>query len=183
MVYAFKVKKESGAWEWILFSGILTLLMAVLVMANWPVSGEWVIGIYVGIGMMSNGWMILTLGKTAQQLLTHLQDSRIKTLEDQVKMSSIALMETQAILAEEAALIMAIQNDLSKKVSSSDVDPSIVGLNQKLNDAREQMKEAEDTTEESWAKGQKKADEVFGILRKHISEASSELKHSIGLDE
>ncbi len=42
-------------WGWILFNGIVDLVLGILIFASWPVSGLWVIGLFVGIEMMIYG--------------------------------------------------------------------------------------------------------------------------------
>jgi uncharacterized membrane protein HdeD (DUF308 family) len=47
---------------WILLSGAVTLLLGIFIWAEWPVSGLWVIGTFVGIDMLFDGWSLVTLG-------------------------------------------------------------------------------------------------------------------------
>jgi uncharacterized membrane protein HdeD (DUF308 family) len=55
-------------WGWVLASGLLTLLLGVLIWRDWPFSGEWVIGTFVGINLIFNGWSYLALGLHARSL-------------------------------------------------------------------------------------------------------------------
>ncbi len=43
-------------WGWVVLNGVFTLFLGLVVWANWPVSGLWVIGLFVGIEMALNGW-------------------------------------------------------------------------------------------------------------------------------
>jgi uncharacterized membrane protein HdeD (DUF308 family) len=43
-------------WGWVVLNGIVTFLMGVAVWAEWPVSGLWVIGLFIGVEMIINGW-------------------------------------------------------------------------------------------------------------------------------
>jgi len=43
-------------WGWVVFNGGVTLLLGVIVLASWPISGLWVIGLLVGVEMVINGW-------------------------------------------------------------------------------------------------------------------------------
>lgn len=43
-------------WEWILCNGIVTFLLGVLIYKQWPFSGLWVIGFFVGIDLLLCGW-------------------------------------------------------------------------------------------------------------------------------
>jgi uncharacterized membrane protein HdeD (DUF308 family) len=51
-------------WGWQLADGIITLALGVLVLAQWPVSGLWVIGLLIGIDLIFYGgaWIALALG-------------------------------------------------------------------------------------------------------------------------
>lgn len=51
-------------WEWVLLNGAVTLLLGLLIYKQWPASGLWVIGLFVGIEMIFNGWawIMLALG-------------------------------------------------------------------------------------------------------------------------
>jgi uncharacterized membrane protein HdeD (DUF308 family) len=42
-------------WGWHVLNGIITLLLGVLVLAQWPVTGLWVIGLFVGIELLFYG--------------------------------------------------------------------------------------------------------------------------------
>ena len=51
-------------WGWHVADGIITALLGVLVLAQWPASGLWVIGLFVGIDLIFYGgaWIALALG-------------------------------------------------------------------------------------------------------------------------
>jgi uncharacterized membrane protein HdeD (DUF308 family) len=42
-------------WGWVLLNGGVTLLLGLLINRQWPTSGFWVIGLFVGIEMIFNG--------------------------------------------------------------------------------------------------------------------------------
>ena len=80
VVLAFKIRPEEG-WGWTLFSGIVTLLLAVFLIAEWPVSGLWAVGIYVGVRLLLHGWMLMALGTAGKDALSYLRDQRLAALE------------------------------------------------------------------------------------------------------
>jgi len=43
-------------WGWPLLNGLVSLLLGILIYKQWPASGLWVIGLFVGIEMIFNGW-------------------------------------------------------------------------------------------------------------------------------
>ena len=51
-------------WGWHALNGLITLVLCILVLAQWPVSGLWVIGLFVGIELIFYGgaWIALALG-------------------------------------------------------------------------------------------------------------------------
>ncbi len=51
-------------WGWVLLNGGITLLLGLLINRQWPASATWVIGLFVGIEMIFNGWawIMLALG-------------------------------------------------------------------------------------------------------------------------
>jgi uncharacterized membrane protein HdeD (DUF308 family) len=51
-------------WGWVLLNGAVTLLLGLLINRQWPSSALWVIGLFVGIEMIFNGWawIMLALG-------------------------------------------------------------------------------------------------------------------------
>jgi uncharacterized membrane protein HdeD (DUF308 family) len=57
-------------WGWVFFSGLVSLLLGVLLLAEWPVSGLWAIGIFVGIDLIFLGWTWVILAFGAKRLPT-----------------------------------------------------------------------------------------------------------------
>ena len=53
-----------SGWGWNLLNGLISLLLGVMIFRQWPMSGEWVIGLFVGIDLLFAGftWIMLALG-------------------------------------------------------------------------------------------------------------------------
>jgi uncharacterized membrane protein HdeD (DUF308 family) len=175
-------QKSKEGWGWILFSGIMSILLAALILWQWPVSGVWAIGIYVGFRIMMHGWLLMATGRTGQEALTLLQDTRIEVLERHAREGAQALQETQTALADHAAMLLALESELRKKVSLSEVDPAIQDLNEKLGVARVQMQQASEATKEAWDEAQVEANAAFKGLRVTLSELTKNFKKELGLD-
>ena len=60
-IFTYIRTRSSGASGWLLFNGIVTLILGVLIWRHWPSSGLWVIGTLVGINMIMNGTTRLML--------------------------------------------------------------------------------------------------------------------------
>jgi uncharacterized membrane protein HdeD (DUF308 family) len=67
LVAYFQARSAPGA-GWILFDGIVTLLLGILVWRQWPSSSLWVIGTLVGISMIMTGTTRLMLSLAARRL-------------------------------------------------------------------------------------------------------------------
>ena len=55
-------------WGWLLFNGVISLLLGVMIWRQWPYSGLWVIGLFVGIEMLLNGWSLVMLSLAGRNL-------------------------------------------------------------------------------------------------------------------
>jgi len=57
------VMSSTADWAWHVVNGIITVLLGILVLAQWPVSGLWVIGMFVGIDLLFYGiaWIAVAL--------------------------------------------------------------------------------------------------------------------------
>ena len=54
LVLAFQIKPRGG-WGWVLFDGIVTILLGVLIWAHWPFNSDWVVGTLFGISIFMSG--------------------------------------------------------------------------------------------------------------------------------
>jgi uncharacterized membrane protein HdeD (DUF308 family) len=50
-------------WGWHALNGLITLVLGILILAQWPMSGRWVIGLFIGIELIFYGvaWIALAL--------------------------------------------------------------------------------------------------------------------------
>src|SRR5499427_723408 len=55
-------------WGWVLVNGVISLVLGILIWRRWPVSALWVIGLFVGIEMLLNGWSLVMLSMTGRNL-------------------------------------------------------------------------------------------------------------------
>src|SRR5215470_1582222 len=55
-------------WGAVLLNGVISLVLGMLIWRRWPVSGLWVIGLFVGIEMLLNGWSLVMLSMAGRNL-------------------------------------------------------------------------------------------------------------------
>jgi uncharacterized membrane protein HdeD (DUF308 family) len=66
IIMAIQHRAEPG-WMWVLLSGIVSGLLGAMIIAQWPVSGLWVIGLFVAIELIFNGWASLFIALAARR--------------------------------------------------------------------------------------------------------------------
>lgn len=66
IINGFQVKPFIG-WGWTVFSGGLTLLTGLLIFST-PTSPFWVIGMFLGIDMIFQGWSYVSIGSAVRSL-------------------------------------------------------------------------------------------------------------------
>jgi uncharacterized membrane protein HdeD (DUF308 family) len=66
----FALSERFPNWGWVLLNGIITLVLGILIWRHWPEDALWVIGLFIGIDLLFNGWSLVMLGLAAKSLPT-----------------------------------------------------------------------------------------------------------------
>jgi uncharacterized membrane protein HdeD (DUF308 family) len=63
IIIAFSMR-EGAPWGWAVLSGCITLLLGIVIVAHWPVSSLYMLGIFLGIDLVMAGvaWIGIGLG-------------------------------------------------------------------------------------------------------------------------
>jgi uncharacterized membrane protein HdeD (DUF308 family) len=56
------------SWGWMLASGIADLVLAAIIIFGWPVSTTWVLGLIVGINLLTSGIAIVVMALEGRSL-------------------------------------------------------------------------------------------------------------------
>lgn len=61
MLVALAIRFER--WGWVFFNGLITFILGAFIYSEWPLSGLWLIGTFVGVDMFLSGcsWVALSL--------------------------------------------------------------------------------------------------------------------------
>lgn len=70
-ILGFQIRHMPGS-SWLLFDGVITLILAILIWRSWPSSTDWVIGTLVGISMLFSGVSRLALSMAARKVVAQL---------------------------------------------------------------------------------------------------------------
>lgn len=68
IITGFKMKDDIDNWGWIIFSGLLTILLGVMIYAQWPESGLWVIGLFISVELIMQGINTILLSKDVKKV-------------------------------------------------------------------------------------------------------------------
>lgn len=64
-ILAFQLRPAKG-WVWPLLSGLISLILGGVILAQWPASGLFVIGLIIAIELIFNGWAYLFVALAAR---------------------------------------------------------------------------------------------------------------------
>ena len=68
IMFALDHKRElSGQWGWMLFSGIIDLILAFMILSGLPSAASWAIGLLVGINMIFGGAALMAMALHARK--------------------------------------------------------------------------------------------------------------------
>ncbi|MDI7861354.1 HdeD family acid-resistance protein [Rhizobiaceae bacterium n13] len=57
----FKTKPTTG-WGWIVFGGTITALLGLVVAVGWPVNSLWMLGLFLAVDLIMQGWTLVLFG-------------------------------------------------------------------------------------------------------------------------
>ena len=67
IMFALEHKRElSGRWGWMLASGVIDLLLALMILAGLPGTAAWALGLLVGINMVFGGAALIAMAMHAR---------------------------------------------------------------------------------------------------------------------
>lgn len=68
ILLALEHRRHLPSWGWVLFSGLVDLLLAFLIWDGWPSSAAWAIGLLVGINMVFAGLSLIMTALAARTM-------------------------------------------------------------------------------------------------------------------
>lgn len=65
LVLGFQFRPNAN-WGWIVAAGVLAVILGLMILAQWPFSGVWVLGTLVGISLIFSGWSYIMIAMAAR---------------------------------------------------------------------------------------------------------------------
>jgi len=70
IVHAIEHRREaSSRWQWMIFSGVIDLVLAALIVSGLPSAFTWALGLMVGIDLIFAGWSLVTMALAARDAI------------------------------------------------------------------------------------------------------------------
>ena len=73
VIFASTAVASGQGKGWVIFNGIITLMLGIMIWRGWPVSGAWAIGILLGIRLIFSGITMLALGSVGRGVASGLK--------------------------------------------------------------------------------------------------------------
>ncbi len=64
----FSSTARSPQWGWSLFNGFITFLLGILILASWPASSLFILGLFIGIDLVFLGWTYVMTALAARSV-------------------------------------------------------------------------------------------------------------------
>jgi uncharacterized membrane protein HdeD (DUF308 family) len=74
VVQGLDIKPDRG-WGATLLAGLLSVLLGVLIWQRWPLSGDWAVGVLVGLKILLSGWSMIACGSAGRRAAQEVVDS------------------------------------------------------------------------------------------------------------
>ncbi len=68
VIMAFQLRPDPS-WGWVLFSGILGIILGIFIWSKWPQDALWILGLWVGLNLVFDGLGIAMLAVSARKPL------------------------------------------------------------------------------------------------------------------
>lgn len=72
IITSIQMRGVSG-WGWTLLAGISSIVLAVMIYSEWPVSGLWAIGLFVSVDLLMQGISLISIAWAAKQAGSEMQ--------------------------------------------------------------------------------------------------------------
>ncbi len=59
--------RPANHWVYVLINGLISLLLGYFIWAEWPLSGSWAVGVFLGVQLFFSGFTFVMVGKVLQK--------------------------------------------------------------------------------------------------------------------
>lgn len=66
VIIGFQSRGRVEYWGWIVFAGVISLVLGFIIYSGWPVTGLWVIGMFVAIELILQGFSMISIARSVR---------------------------------------------------------------------------------------------------------------------
>lgn len=70
IIMGIQMRDVVKGWGWTVFSGLMSILLGLMILAEWPISGLWVIGLFIAVELIMQGFSMIHIARVAKSLET-----------------------------------------------------------------------------------------------------------------
>ncbi|MFT6677306.1 MAG: uncharacterized membrane protein HdeD (DUF308 family) [Sulfitobacter sp.] len=68
ILLGLRMRRHINNWLWIIFSGVCSLILGVMILMQWPETSQWVLGFLVGLNFLSTGVSLIFVSRAARKV-------------------------------------------------------------------------------------------------------------------
>jgi membrane protein HdeD len=57
-----QVMYPAKGWGWMVFNGVISIVLATLLLSGWPAASLWLMGLFIGINLLFDGMALVAIG-------------------------------------------------------------------------------------------------------------------------
>lgn len=107
------------------------------------------------------------------------QDERLDDLEVYLRGLTEVVQQNALDVSQLRVNLISIRAQIENKLSSDDVDPAIIALNEQIGVARVELEKTSQAASESWSTLQAGAQDALAILRTSVAQASDRIEQEL----
>ena len=67
VLLGLRLSGHHSRWGWMIFSGLCSLVVGMIILIGWPQTAVWALGLLLGINFLSTGLSLIMLGNAAKE--------------------------------------------------------------------------------------------------------------------
>ena len=61
-------KRPVSGSGWLIFGGVISILLGIMIWRQFPLSGAWAVGVLFGVKLIFSGWSLIFVGRAAREI-------------------------------------------------------------------------------------------------------------------
>ncbi|RLA19905.1 MAG: HdeD family acid-resistance protein [Gammaproteobacteria bacterium] len=66
IIMGFQMRGVVKSWGWTIFSGFMSILLGLMILSEWPISGLWAIGLFIAVELIMQGFSMIHIALAAK---------------------------------------------------------------------------------------------------------------------